>query len=190
MFLKFQFSIQMLEFFFKNSKMEIPLFGGAITIHRLPSRFKDLSEYRQIPDHQEVYSDPVSDQSIIIEINQYVQDENPRIFWDDLADANECKPQDSNLVQIEQFENCYYLHGTQKISKSHQDESFLNTVDIKILVIRLEKVSSDICIYFNSPIRLSNSSIEIGTILAPVIEKDFVLEIQKSFKIMDWSLFG
>jgi hypothetical protein len=165
--------------------MEIPLFGGAITIPRLPSRFLDLSDHRQIPDHQEVYSDPVSDQSIIIEINQYVEDSNPRIFWDDLADANEC--QDSNLEQIEQFGNCYYLHGSQKICKSHQDQNALNTVDIKILVIRLENASSDICIYFNSPTQLS---VQNGTILAPVMEKDFVLSIQRSFKIVDWSLFG
>jgi hypothetical protein len=55
-----------------EQKME--LFGGAIRIASLPSRFKDLSDFRQVPDHQEVFSDPESDQTVIVEINEAVSD--------------------------------------------------------------------------------------------------------------------
>lgn len=49
------------------------LFGGALSIE-LPSRFVDLSQFRQIPDHQEVFADGNTDQSIIIEINELLKE--------------------------------------------------------------------------------------------------------------------
>ena len=44
-----------------------PLFGGAISI-ACPARFEDVSDVRPVPDHQEVYTDGVTDQSFIVEI--------------------------------------------------------------------------------------------------------------------------
>ena len=44
-----------------------PLFGGALVCD-LPSRFTDISDFRQLPDTQEVFADAVTDQSIIVEI--------------------------------------------------------------------------------------------------------------------------
>jgi hypothetical protein len=54
------------------------LFGGALKIAQFPLRFQDLSNFRQVPDHQEIFSDPYSDQTIIVEINQFVS-ENQQI---------------------------------------------------------------------------------------------------------------
>ena len=46
----------------------VSLYGGAITC-QIPERFLDCSEFRQVPDHQEVFIDKnQSDQSIIFEI--------------------------------------------------------------------------------------------------------------------------
>lgn len=42
-------------------------FGGAIDLS-LPSRFIDVSDFRPIPDNQEVFTDADLDQSLIIEI--------------------------------------------------------------------------------------------------------------------------
>lgn len=44
-----------------------PLFGDAIRIH-IPERFVDISDFRPIPDHQEVFADANVDQSFIIDI--------------------------------------------------------------------------------------------------------------------------
>ena len=54
-----------------------PLFGGAIEL-ALPARFVDVSPFRQIPDHQEVFFDGPSDQSVIVEILSFVPQENAR----------------------------------------------------------------------------------------------------------------
>eukprot|EP00700_Malawimonas_jakobiformis_P003465 EC726231.1.p2 GENE.EC726231.1~~EC726231.1.p2 ORF type:complete len:82 (+),score=13.48 EC726231.1:86-331(+) len=47
-----------------------PLFGGAIHF-ALPTRFDDTIQFREVPDHQEVFSDPDTDQSVIVEIVEY-----------------------------------------------------------------------------------------------------------------------
>ena len=49
------------------------LFGGAIESVVL-QRFEDCSLLRQVPDHQEVFADACSDQSIIVEILQREED--------------------------------------------------------------------------------------------------------------------
>jgi len=43
------------------------LFGGAMTC-LLPGSFEDISQYRPVPDHQEVFVDKNSNSSIMIEI--------------------------------------------------------------------------------------------------------------------------
>jgi len=50
----------------------IELYGGAFSL-TVPERFVDISDYRPIPDHQEVYIDPDLDQSIIVELNSQVE---------------------------------------------------------------------------------------------------------------------
>ena len=45
------------------------LYGGAMSID-IPERFEDISQFRQVPDHQEAFADSNTDSSIIIELNQ------------------------------------------------------------------------------------------------------------------------
>ncbi|GMP94516.1 hypothetical protein CsSME_00043958 [Camellia sinensis var. sinensis] len=46
---------------------ERPLFGGAIA-STFPLRFQDVSNIRQVPDHQEVFVDPARNESLIFEL--------------------------------------------------------------------------------------------------------------------------
>ena len=46
---------------------QTPLFGGAMTC-LLPSSFEDISVYRTVPDHQEVFVDKESNTAVTIEI--------------------------------------------------------------------------------------------------------------------------
>lgn len=43
------------------------LFGGALSI-KVPKDFKDVSVFRQVPDHQEVFVSNDSDDSLIVEL--------------------------------------------------------------------------------------------------------------------------
>jgi hypothetical protein len=46
---------------------ERDLFGGAIVMH-CPPRMTDVSDYKPVPDNQEVLADGSTDQSLIFEI--------------------------------------------------------------------------------------------------------------------------
>lgn len=80
------------------------LFGGAIEFG-IPGRFEDVSQIREIPDNQEVFADPHSDQSVIIELlsQENIPLEAPqdaaKFFFDELATANEALS--SNLFHWE-----------------------------------------------------------------------------------------
>ncbi|PPD94979.1 hypothetical protein GOBAR_DD07986 [Gossypium barbadense] len=67
---------------------ERPLFGGAIST-TFPLRFQDVSNIRQVPDHQEVFVDPARDESLVFELLDYkhdVGDEGSAVwFIQDLA---------------------------------------------------------------------------------------------------------
>lgn len=66
------------------------LFGGAFELI-LPERMIDLSNFRQIPDHQEVWTDASVDQSVIVEILERAdtKDENAaKYHFMDISEAN------------------------------------------------------------------------------------------------------
>ncbi|KAK8658274.1 hypothetical protein V6N13_036485 [Hibiscus sabdariffa] len=67
---------------------ERPLFGGAISAS-FPLRFRDVSNIRQVPDHQEVFVDPACDESLIFELLDFkheVGDDGSAVwFLQDLA---------------------------------------------------------------------------------------------------------
>lgn len=50
-----------------ESVRTVQLFGGMASMS-LPPRMADVSDFRPVPDHQEIYTDANSDQSVIIEI--------------------------------------------------------------------------------------------------------------------------
>ena len=99
--------------------MSRDLFGGAMRT-ALPDRFVDVSTFRQVPDNQEVFTDPSSEQSIIVEILEYVsaadmaeqQEETaddggdgsamdpPLYFFNDLAEANGLAPGSADLAVL------------------------------------------------------------------------------------------
>lgn len=68
------------------------LYGGAISIN-LPDSFKDVSDLRPVPDHQEVYLDQHSSASFIMEILNYedsvTNDLAASYYFDDLAQSNQ-----------------------------------------------------------------------------------------------------
>ena len=50
-----------------------PLFGGALSA-AIPARLADVALARPVPDHQEVFADPSSDQALVIEVLEHASD--------------------------------------------------------------------------------------------------------------------
>jgi len=140
--------------------VERDLWGGALKC-KLPSTFVDLRNFRQIPDHQEVFADTESDESVIIEINQLESDvSDPKAaayYLEDLATGNEALEsriyesgpvQPTLLPQLPKWMYVGYGSGCQKVSKAGS----LRVLHIYLVVIRLHKYQSDILVTFNIPL--------------------------------------
>ena len=74
--------------------VERELFGGAI-LASFPARYVDVSDFRPVPDNQEVWTDANRDESVIVEILERVEagpsDAKGAAAWffRDLADVND-----------------------------------------------------------------------------------------------------
>ncbi|CAG8540100.1 28019_t:CDS:2 [Dentiscutata erythropus] len=149
------------------------LFGGAIVAH-IPSTFIDVSEIRDIADNQEVFANVNSDQSIIIEILQYVNE-----------------PSNEDAVSSDTPK--YFLVGQQQISKfNERDPSARNLVTILMALFRFPNIQTDIVVTWNIPVIIgATSSSRLIAQEGDVNEgyQEFK-NILASFEIKDWGLFN
>ena len=159
------------------------LFGGAITAN-LPPSYGDVSNVRQIPDHQEVFVDNESEASVIVELLQLessFQDlEAIRHHFQDLADANEAT--DTKIISEGSFTaeefipsvtavDCKHaLIGKQTVGKYRtRPDMEVDEVYIILVLVRLANVSTDLLVSMNIPARVfaptttSDSNIDINT---------------------------
>lgn len=166
----------------------------------------DASQFRQVPDNQEVFVDTITQQSLIVELLEQVDAQNQDIakfHFQQLSDDNEAT--DSTVLSVEQLNTTeatpllpqetsevYVLHGRQNISKFNEKDA-LNTIDIVLIVIRLRQVETDCVISINVPIQLapssSESAITVQQSSAELVKQD-VLSVLKGFQVNDWNLFG
>ncbi|XP_070582639.1 ran guanine nucleotide release factor [Erythrolamprus reginae] len=149
---------------------ESHLFGGAFSAC-LPPGSLDISEMRQVPDNQEVFVHPDTDQSVIVELLEYqaeVPDENAaRYHFEDIASSSDS----SEILSEEQFplaplafEGCssaWKLTCRQDIAKFNEEAR--NTVCVHLVLLRLPQYETDLLITFNNPIwinPLSSSAVQ------------------------------
>lgn len=176
------------------------LFGGAIEAS-IPSRFIDVSDFRPVPDHQEVFSDEAAGQSIIIEIVEYSKtgEECPARFyfkdlaamngaieWEETSESEELAVSDSvprlgGSGLVPAATRVFCVKGAMLVDKkrSHHDEGHRHRVQVVLGVIRLPDKETDVLLSLNTP---SEEPPERGYSL--------FLEILDSFHIADWNLFG
>ncbi|KAL4440723.1 hypothetical protein ABPG77_000432 [Micractinium sp. CCAP 211/92] len=183
-----------------------PLYGGAAQIG-LPQRFADISDFRPVPDHQEVFADASLDQSLVVEIveHQPVPDaEAAAFFFQDQAQHNEAAHAQLDEAQVLPPAGmpglppeCYksLAVGQQAVSKGRQGSSALNKVQVLLCCIRLPQHGSDLLITLNSPIYISDKSAAAehagpGFKGAHLTAPALIRQMLASFKINDWGLFG
>ncbi|XP_019096536.1 PREDICTED: ran guanine nucleotide release factor-like, partial [Camelina sativa] len=145
------------------------LFGGAISTV-FPRRFENVSNIRQVPDHQEVFVDPSRDESLIFELldfkNEVGDIGSASWFLNDLA-----REQDAEGFQlIEQSEvieapGLSYRNipavattaiGEMAISKGRQGREAQNLVRVYVANLRLKGVDTDVLVTAYEPILMSH----------------------------------
>ncbi|KAK3223070.1 hypothetical protein Dsin_010095 [Dipteronia sinensis] len=196
-----------------NSLSERPLFGGAIAT-AFPHRFQDVSNIRQVPDHQEVFVDPARDESLIFELLDFKDDvgDNGSAAWflQDLAteqDAEGCTLlEQSGVVEAP---GLHYRNipavvttaaGQMAISKGRQGREAQNIVKVYLANFRLKEVGTDVLATAYEPIiinPLSESANAVGAGLAVPAAQSGIMPLSEVFKLAvssftvnDWSLFG
>ncbi|KAL4857856.1 Ran guanine nucleotide release factor [Chlorella vulgaris] len=159
------------------------LFGGAMQLH-FPLRLVDISDFRPVPDHQEVFADASLDQSLVVEIvvsmssqqiyRAVVQEHQPvpdaeaaSFFFHDQAANNEAQHAQIDMQYVLSQQDvpdlppdCFkaILVGQQAVTKGRQGSDALNKVHIILCCIRLPQHGSDLLLTLNSPIYISEKS--------------------------------
>ena len=182
------------------------LFGGALSIY-LPSTFIDVSEIRQVPDYQEVFSDPQTDQCLMIDLlehdpladddraseNHFYQlahdqgthevklTETRRITGEDIPQA--LKENENVVVSL--------TIGQTMVKKSRQGREEKDCVNIYLACVRLKQVKTDACVIFNDPIHTEDQEEELRK--SPLERRQAMQlfkQVLSTFAIHDYGLFA
>jgi hypothetical protein len=177
-----------------------PLYGGAI-VCEVPSSWKDVSDMRQVPDHQEVLLGPAPEEpSLVIEILDHqasISNETAaKYFFDDLAEANGCSLTDGSSTSFAAIKNSsaatsslamFTGIGMQRVAKGRDKDLAGNLrvlpiidVEIELCVIRLPQVTTDLLVTL-SRTKSAPAATEFS---------DEFQRILATLQIRDWSLFG
>eukprot|EP00049_Salpingoeca_infusionum_P004464 m.79731 g.79731 ORF g.79731 m.79731 type:complete len:194 (+) comp12577_c2_seq1:873-1454(+) len=190
----------------EESQVARGLYGGAATV-MVPARFKDVSDARQIPDHQEVFVAAETDQSVIVELVEQGDmplSEAATYYFDNLATDNsaqaaryESDVHTSTTVLEDGSEIGYsQVVGVQTIAKFN--EANANEVRVYLCCIRLAHVTTDVLITLNTPIDIDPESCVAETVdlvrwqqhSSAQYTQSIFDQAVSSFGVSDWSLFG
>ncbi|XP_077250008.1 ran guanine nucleotide release factor, putative (Mog1/PsbP/DUF1795-like photosystem II reaction center PsbP family protein) isoform X2 [Tasmannia lanceolata] len=192
---------------------ERPLFGGAIST-TFPLRFQDVSNIREVPDHQEVLADPGRDESLIfelLELKRDIEDDRSAVwFLQDLA--TEQNAEGSMVLEhsgTAEEEGLQYRDipaivttavGQMAVSKERQGREAQNTIRVYLANLRLKEVATDVLITAYEPVFINPLSVSAQTVGAgpamPATQSGCLpmAEVFKiavsSFKVQDWNVFG
>lgn len=195
----------------------VELYGGAMRV-RLPAAMVDVSDFRQVPDNQEVYTDAATGASIIVEL----LGRQPGVsnaaagtfFYRDLAKDNGCpvdQIHEETTVELPASaypllaraaassggpQRCEYAcvtTGLQSISKYTNEQGRENDVFVGLAVLRVTPpVSTEILISLSCPARLHPQSSEAKVVqrLLTAAERSAILsEAVASIEVVEWGLF-
>ncbi|XP_062225826.1 uncharacterized protein LOC133924350 [Phragmites australis] len=190
-----------------------PLFGGAIS-STFPVRFQDVSNIRDVPDHQDVFVDPTRDESLIFELLDLkgeVENAGSALWF--LRDiANEQDAGDSMVVEHSGTLELAGLRlgqapavagtaiGQLAVSKGRQGREAQNIVRLYLANIRLKNAATDVLITAYEPLLINPLSESARAVAAgPAIPAEqagclpmseiFKLAVM-NFNVHDWNLFN
>ena len=196
-----------------------PLFGGAITTE-LPERYVDVSDFRPVPDNQEVWTDASKDESVVVEIVERVavgpsDDEGAAAwFFRDLAEVNGASASEilgvrdlsvDDLPSVNgPFAAASACVGRQVMSKGRDGVEAANVVEVIVANVRLVQVETDLLVTLNRALVVADGSQAAAQTGAGTIAEGFggggvdewgpgwevLRRVLASLRVEDWGLFG
>jgi hypothetical protein len=126
------------------------------------------SQFRDVPDNQEVFADADSDRSIQIELAEPIpnlanSDAAPRYFSALASDAGALSHtlESTSSIALPRFgHQCFQAtaQGVMQICKGRDAADAANTVRVVMIVARLASVDTDVLVTLNLPIAISPNS--------------------------------
>lgn len=167
--------------------MTTELYGGAITISKLPNSFIDISQIRQVPDTQEVSINQLSshndshdvsgsfDHSFIIDllervdpidyqeaIHLHLQDIVPPHVHNQLIEQIKQQQQEDNEDDDDGIIRYFsFVQFKPQYKKSDPNESPKQIITL-ICLIRLEKVDTDVLLQYIIPLKSENENVNVN----------------------------
>mmetsp|Transcript_3203 Transcript_3203/g.8673 ORF Transcript_3203/g.8673 Transcript_3203/m.8673 type:complete len:194 (+) Transcript_3203:158-739(+) len=137
------------------------LYGGAMELS-VPERFDDVSPFRPIPDNQEVFSDPPPDQSVVVELMEWLgeveMEPSIRRHFEEIAATN--KASSFEVLLIEPVRTVPDLGdpaakgilcaGRQRVSKYRETEE--HEILVLLCCYRMPAYTTDFLISYNAPL--------------------------------------
>ncbi|KAL5035040.1 hypothetical protein RTP6_002796 [Batrachochytrium dendrobatidis] len=186
-----------------------PLFGGAIK-GAIPDGFHDVSQFRDVPDHQEVFVAEVAESNIMFDLLEPDEDATDiqsaaRYHFEQLSRDNEADPNHTRIVlertipetmlsSTIQGAKATVIAGTQQIAKyNERGADAYNTVAVYMGLIQLGRASTDVVITYNQTVEMgatSSSRAQFEGIPDCILSIDAFVDMLCQFEVVDWSLFG
>lgn len=183
-----------------------PLFGGGIFCD-IPSEWRDVSDVRQVPDHQEVWQS-MQNEVFVVEIleRQQVTDASAAGFYfTDLAESNgasrlgDCSFRPAVMPPLTNVEGAVACagFGFQKVTKGRdldtngrpRENQEICWTSIELCVLRLPHVETDLLVTITKP---SSNFSDGPTAVADssVVWSNDFQRVVSSLQVRDWGLFG
>ncbi|KAG5419741.1 hypothetical protein I9W82_001621 [Candida metapsilosis] len=187
------------------------LYGGAITINKLPSSFTDVSRIRQVPDSQEVFINELDttkptlsslltyDQALIIDLLERVDaDDYSSAIAQHLQDFAPPGVHNTPLQELQvngSDEILYFSYVSFKPEYKRKEPNQAEHIVILICLLRLEKVQTDVLIQYNLPLKkehhgainFAGGENELDKFASERYE--WFKDLCSSLKVVDWNLF-
>lgn len=175
----------------KASATKVELYGGAIK-SSIPTGFVDVSNFRQVPDTQEVFVCDTEgyDDSVVFDIMERVEGDDVEAVKEHLNELSILNSVDQNYITLQlspvdmikkqKLDNstelqppCYLSIAVEPSKKWGREEAakddptgFVKPLVVLVMaVIRLENVTSDILLTYNIPITTQQEISDLETLV-------------------------
>ncbi|KAJ1949004.1 hypothetical protein FBU59_001339 [Linderina macrospora] len=157
----------------------------------------DISDFRQVPDNQEVFAD-TTDRSLIIEILESTPHTNlqsaAEFHFSEIVEANDASS--SEVLQTKELSGttCMVV-GKQTVGKFNEaGKGMENAVYVAVALVRVAEHSADILITLNVPYMIapgssSGSQAVVEPVDVTVVASEFE-QLVETFTITDLGIFG
>ncbi|KAM5149601.1 ran guanine nucleotide release factor [Callospermophilus lateralis] len=177
-----------------------PLFGGAFS-SILPPGAIDVSDLRPVPDNQEVFCHPVTDQSLIVELLEFqahvLGEAAARYHFEDVGGVQGARAVQVESVQPLNLENlalrgycqeAWVLSGKQQVAKENQQVA--KDVTLNLALLRLPQYQTDLLLTFSQPPPDNRPSLGPGNVPPPPWNLGDFEQLVTSLALHDPNIFG